>query len=174
MSVYKVIFQELSPKVNIDVPIMMKELGGFNFILDGTPRLSIWKKFPATVSGGDTSQFDFLEWQRNICFSLKAYNELHVTLEKYGEFLPIEIEKNVWFIFNILHSIKADENQSSKKIVNGVETSYVNSIGFNPAQKDLVFKTDYDGHMGIYCQSEFIEVVDHFAGLEFSKDLRDI
>ncbi|WP_444932500.1 hypothetical protein [Microbulbifer sp. JTAC008] len=174
MSVYKVTFQEKAPRINIDVPTMMKTLGGFKFVFDGTPREEIWKKFTASLFNNEEIATDLGEWQRNICFNLKAYNALHLNLDRYGEFLPIDLSGETWFIFNITHSIEADVTKSSKEIIDGKESSYVKEISFNPSPDDLIFKTSYDGFMGIYCQKGFIDLINGHSGLEFNEDLRAI
>lgn len=174
MPIYKITFQDATPKVNINISTMVSVLGGFNFVLDGTTRQGIWETFQASFSGNTSNIPDFCEWQRNICFSQNAYNQLHLELEKYGEFLPVFVNGDNWFIFNIFHSIKADPSTSSKKSIAGVPSTYVERIGFSPKADDIIFKSDYDGFMGIYCQDDFIHLIGDLTGLEFNTDLRAI
>ncbi len=175
MAVYKLTFSDNAMRLHIDVPTMMQALGGFNFVLDATPRLPIWKTFKAEwQSEADTRKMNFATWQRNICFSPESYLKLASKLKAYGEFLPISVEGETWHIFNIIRTLDADPEQSRKAFVDGEESTYVEAIGFLPNQEDLIFKSSYDGCMGIYCQDEFIDLVEGLSGLDFSTDLRAI
>ncbi|MGI9283008.1 MAG: hypothetical protein ACR2PX_25715 [Endozoicomonas sp.] len=173
--IYKLNFSEHTMRLHIDVPTMMKKLGEFNFVLDATPRLPIWEAFQAEWQDGTGSEnMDVAIWQRNLCFSPESYLKLASKLKAYGEFLPITVEGETWHIFNITHTLDADPAQSRKACVDGEESTYVEAIGFLPDQEDLIFKSTYDGCMGIYCQDSFIEMVKDLTGIEFSSDLRSI
>lgn len=174
MTVYKINYNPNIMRIEIDIPTMMKALGGFNFVMDGTPRLPIWQTFEGKLVANHGPELaDITVWQCNPCFSPKAYQACKHALAEFGEFLPIIIDNDIWHIFNITHTLQADTSKSSKKIVNGKESSYVESIGFQPSAKDIVFKSPYDGHMGIYCQQELIDLLAPFSGPEFSEKLHN-
>ncbi len=132
----------------------------------GRPRLANWKVLEGTYSWPDSMESvacpDLSKLNSEIVFSEKAREILGEKLESYGEFLPISIEGDRRYIFNILNSTNAIDPFSSKKeefegMVIGIE-----KIAFLEHEiKDfLIFRTPYDDYALMYCTDAFIALVE--------------
>lgn len=95
-------------------------------------------------------------------------------IENQGEFLPITYQNHKGIIFNILTTAEdvdgLKDRLSSKNVFGEVQ-----SLAFN---EDLVkslhiFRTIYDGYMGIYCSEVFKNTVEQsgLKGVKFSSDI---
>lgn len=112
-------------------------------------------------------------------FSEEAKTKLEKSLGKYAEFLPISIDGDKRYIFNLLNATSAiDQFNSKMKIHNGVEMG-VEKIAFLAHEvKDLcIFNTPYDGYSHIYCTDEFKSLIENSgltSGWSFHEKLRDL
>ena len=118
---------------------------------------------------------DITAWNgANLVLSPKSYTALKEVLEKYGEFLPLTIDDQVYHVFNCLNTVSVDKSQSESDIVNELWMG-IKSIGFDEevVSKNLIFKTTFDRCGAIYCGVEFKALIEslNLEGLLFLENL---
>lgn len=122
---------------------------------------------------------DISQWANSLVFSELANELLASRLEPYGELLPVNIQGDARFYFNLLNATDAiDPFNSEKELFEGVEVG-VKKIAFLEHEiKDLfIFSTPYDNHAYIYCTDEFKAMIENSgltSGWEFRAKLRDL
>lgn len=118
---------------------------------------------------------DICEW-RAACLVLspKAYKVLKAQLEAFGELLPVQIEKETYYIFNCLTMGMVDEINSKQDIQNGAYMG-VKHIQFNSVdvENKAIFKTTFDRCATVYCDKKIKSIVEanQLTGIEFRSDL---
>ncbi len=109
--------------------------------------------------------------------SEKAYQALRPLLSSHGEFLPITYENGKGYLFNPLR-IADDVDGLNTKLSIKNEYDEMESLFFHEqvVAGFPVFKTTFDGFMGIYCHDNFKSIVDkeHLTGVTFGIDLSHI
>jgi len=117
-------------------------------------------------------------------FNQKAYNALATPLESYGEFLPVNVQGNTYYIFNILNVldesfIDLDKSEQEFETIDG-ETmrTGLHKLQFkeNLLNDTLVFKTAYDDYINVFCNDKFKQLVEEadLKGITFKLDLASV
>jgi hypothetical protein len=90
-----------------------------------------------------------------------AYEALAELIVKNGEFLPVTYNGNNGFLFNIL-SIAEKYDGIDKNLSTKNEFGEVQSLSFNESKISnlAIFRTQFDGYMGIYCSDEFYKIIE--------------
>jgi hypothetical protein len=118
---------------------------------------------------------DITTWTgASLVLSPRAYDLLIPKLDDYGEFLPITIDDEPFYIFNCRNVVEADKSQSEADIVDDLWMG-VKSIGFtdDAVANNLIFKTRFDRCSTLYCGDEFKKLIDslEFKGILFLENL---
>jgi len=114
----------------------------------------------------------------------KAYNVLSSHLKPYGEFLPVNVEGKPYYIFNTLKLVDESfinldmserefEGEGELKMQVGLHKLKFKEVRLKDT---LVFKTEYDTYLNIFCGDEFKKMVEMagLTGLLFKEDLASI
>jgi len=128
---------------------------------------------------------DVTNWGRNhLVFNQKAYDVIYKHLKPFGEFLPVSCEGNDYYLFNILQTTDddlIDQDNSEKNIMamDGMDMQMgIKKLKFkeNKLKDILIFKTDFDEYVGIFCNSYFKQLIEgaNLEGIIFRKNLVDI
>jgi len=146
------------------------------------PRLAGWVApkasfFASENYEGQGEQLpDITTWaQGNLVLSPKAYQALNETLSPSGEFLPLIIGDETYYMLNTLFVVPEegiDRSQELEKVNSGVHTGQANVL-FNEASLSgrSLFKTPTDKLSFSYCTEEFKTRYNQlsFKGLTFEK-----
>lgn len=170
--------------ISIDGVELAKKMPSLRPKFFAQPRSQDWVAPEATLyrsenfKGKGTIPPDVTTWSTGVlALSSRAYEALHELLKNAGEFLPISVEGEAYFLFNTLYIVpdKAVNKDKAVDIINsGVhfgqdnvafDEEYLNSQGI------LVFKSGTDRLLHSYCTSEFRKVYDEngFKGLVFGE-----
>lgn len=122
---------------------------------------------------------DITTWSLgNLILNPKAYSVLHDLLSKTGEFLPILINEETYYIFNTLFVMPKEAEDTSKAIEiidSGVHLGQEN-VFFDESVLNggAVFKTNTDKLVFSYCTEEFKSIYEQhrFTGLLFDNAYR--
>ncbi|WP_431685740.1 hypothetical protein [Hahella sp. NBU794] len=106
-----------------------------------------------------------------IVLSPKAYRVLAEAIAPYGELLPVNCEGEIYYLFNCLTMVAADELISQRSVSFGAVVS-IEKLSFPPTDA-MIFKTDYDNGYSLYCQSALKVLIDQHGlkGMELLEDL---
>jgi len=142
---------------------------------------------------------DLTCWHSDFILSEKAKEKIGGVLEKYGELLPVSIEGNNYYYFNLLNStdaidpfnakkeyiFKEDDIEHMKTYMSEDEIKecfdnqeqVIRKIAFLEQEvNDLfVFNTPYDGYAYTYCTDKFKNLIENSgltSGWSFFKNLR--
>ena len=118
---------------------------------------------------------DLCSWHGSVlALSLDAKNKLEEYLDPLGEFLPITVTGDQFYLFNCFEIGVHDDINSKHRKLDG-EIIGVDRIAFNEAdvKNKLVFKTKFDNGGTLYCTDKFKDLVAslNLKGLVFSSDL---
>lgn len=103
-----------------------------------------------------------------------AHAGLKLALADYGEFLPVSIQGNLFYIFHILAVVSVDKERSQFEAPHGSATKTIelvfDSVGLE--NKEL-FRSFYDGLGGIFCTEAFMKTCQELGlnGLIFEEDI---
>jgi len=120
---------------------------------------------------------DISEWHGgSLVFSRKAYDCLYALLEPHGEFLPVDCDGEIFFVFNCFTLALVDERNSEQNIMDGTFMG-IKKIVFNPLDLPgkTIFKTKYDRCFSLYCGDELVQKVNDsgLTGIQFRTHLED-
>lgn len=120
---------------------------------------------------------DISEWRgASLVLSPRAYECLSVLLANAGEFLPVKVEDQTFYLFNCLTFGLIDEINSKQDIQDGIFMG-IKNIRFNSVDiaEKIVFKTTFDRCLTIFCDERFKRVVEanKLTGIEFRENLAD-
>lgn len=123
----------------------------------------------------DTYQ-DLNSYGSFLVLTQKAYNIVKVSLERYGEFLDLDVEGIPMVLFNPLVFGKEDTERSEKEYYDGEEIGIKHLVFDNSTEDKLVFKSKYTARVCMYCNDEFKTLVESnsLQGLVFEKDVNNI
>lgn len=172
---------------------MRFELDGFDFLNKlgdkfelgdfGKPLLNDWQpvkgKYYPKINADVIP--DITTWQTDLlALNQKAYAVLKDTLASLGEFLPVEVESETYYLFNVLTRLADDVIDSEKS---EFETHQDEVVGFrtlhfleqNIPQDFLLFCVKHDYAYNIYCDDRFKQLVteSELSGLYFNPVLID-
>lgn len=112
-----------------------------------------------------------------LVLSSRAQSILKLLLSTFGEFLPVQCDHEIFYIFNCLTFGMADEINSKQDIQEGAFMG-LKSLQFNTVDVDqkIVFKTTLNRCSDIYCNQEFKNMVEsnNLSGIAFDADLEGI
>jgi len=118
---------------------------------------------------------DICKWiDASLVLSAKAHRILGDTLKPFGEFLPLTIRSEEFYIFNCLTVANVNEDLCEKNLYKGEEAG-IKSLVFDERDivDKLVFKTVYDSCMDLYCSERLKGIVQDYKlmGVVFSEKL---
>ena len=126
-------------------------------------------------------QPDISTWQTDmLILNQKAYNHLAEMLHPYGELLPVDVDSETFYLFNVLARLPAD-------VINMEKSEYEfheeEPVGFrvlrfdekNIPQKQLLFCVQNAFAYNIYCDDRFKNMISDkgLGGLYFNTTLID-
>ncbi|GMR16781.1 MAG: hypothetical protein BMS9Abin31_1161 [Gammaproteobacteria bacterium] len=124
---------------------------------------------------------DLALWGEYLVLNEKAYEVLHLKLDSYGEFLPVNCEGLTYYLFNVLKDAEdyngLDEAESEYNMFEGSQTHLKKLVFKEDALASiLLFRSKYEGHNRIFCNNEFKHLVEasKFNGLIFKTDLEGL
>ncbi|BFM10649.1 hypothetical protein R50072_08020 [Simiduia litorea] len=141
---------------------------------------SIWQPMSASFINtfdetANGKQPDIADWETNMVFGPKAYDALASMLLPFGEFLPLSIEGEVWYVFNATTIYNTVDDSASQQhimdgVIMGVDELLFDESKLGPAP---VFRTDFDDRMSVYCNQAFKDAVQAqgFEAVLFREDL---
>lgn len=136
------------------------------------PQLNV--QFEPRPANPDGNIPDLSCWNdATLVLSPKAYNLLKDPLAVYGEFLPIDVNDETFYIFNCLEigDVKKDSIQYDYE---GNTKLGVNNFQFEASvDQKLVFKTPVESCLTLYCNTVFSQFVNQheLSGLHFDEEL---
>ncbi len=142
--------------------------------------IDAWSDFSGQFSPIETSDKnlpipDVSLWSSgSLLFSDKAKNSVEKHIGTMGEFLPVQSENGLVWIFNCLTVVNADEGRSSREEIDGQAIS-VRQINFHDEDvtKNLIFKSDFDSCTTVYCNEDFHRLITetNLKGINFNENL---
>lgn len=129
--------------------------------------------YDARTSKLPKHQPDITVFEKRLFMSPNAKMALEPLLQGVGEYLPVTCKDRVdetAFIFNPLKTVQVNTALSFR---DDYETK---AIVFDCSTAPLVFKTEFDDFVRIFCTAEFKEVVEAHClkGLSFQDDLASV
>ncbi|MHA2828633.1 hypothetical protein [Vibrio harveyi] len=118
---------------------------------------------------------DVSVWLRTfLVLSPKAYSALKGSLELAGEFLPIRVDDDSWYIYSCFHFGQEEPDQCVEKIEYGFSAG-VEKLVFveSDINKKVLFKSRLDGASNLFCNQRFVEVFQEhdLRGITFTDEL---
>lgn len=183
MPVYKILpdshYQELdllTHDLDKFLPSRISSKEFLNFPVLNLELKSWWKPFTTgfkEVNSGEEVP-DITTWLGStLVLNTKAKLALSEILMRHGEFLPIFVEGEEFYIFNCMEMVGVDEDQSKLG-----EFGIPQSIVF--MEKEIaglnLFKTLFDSCADLYCSEKFKQCVEEegLRGISFQSDLTRI
>lgn len=174
-------FQELDLMIDdiVDArPPALSEDAVLDFSLTNC-EMSDWWPMPDTefipIDDDSAPIPDIAKWiDASLVLSPKAYRLLGDTLKEYGELLPITVKKETYYIFNCRTFGQVKKELCEKSYYDGEEAG-IKTIVFDldDVSPKLVFKTDYNAGLELYCGERLKKLVEDFGlrGVIFSSEL---
>ncbi|WP_444997762.1 hypothetical protein [Aliikangiella sp. IMCC44359] len=105
--------------------------------------------------------------------SQESYRVLYSLIKNDGELLPVKYQKGDGYFFTPLSVASVDPQVTKKN-----EWGDIVSLGFeeNSVKNYAVFRTEYDGFTGLYCQENIKQAIEdnNLTGLYITTDLANI
>lgn len=114
-----------------------------------------------------------LWWGASLLLSKKAYNFLKDSIEPFGEFLPLTVSYEPYYIFNCL-SYGIDNLEACESEHRQGERLWVTKLDTRPKDKgQLLFKSEYERGNTLLCNERFADIVNQLGltGLSFDSEL---
>lgn len=96
-----------------------------------------------------------------LILNARAHEYFSDVLEKSGEFLPVSISGDSYYMLNTLYLLPdeaMDKSEAVEAIELGVHIGTTNvKMDESKIQNALVFKSDFDKKVGLYCADNFRE-----------------
>ncbi len=108
-----------------------------------------------------------------LVLSPRAFRYLKESLNAYGEFLPVCVEGETFYIFNCLRVVDADEGKSEFSCEGDVKLWLKSLVLPVSAGDNFVFKVPLQSCLTVYCNNKFRDSVLEFelTGIEFDESL---
>ena len=158
-------------------PKEVEEFQVFDFAIENFSMAKYWPSLDSEfVSLNNSLPIpDISKWiNASLVLSPKAYRYLNEVLKPYGEFLPVKIEQENYYIFNCLTLVEADKTASEKQYCDGVEVG-IKSLVFHAASvgDNLIFKCSYQHCIDLFCSERLKNIIQDFGliGISFDKNL---
>lgn len=117
---------------------------------------------------------DISDFAGNMVLSPAVYSDLQDAMFPYGEFLPVDINGEIWQIFNATTYLEADEEHSEKIIRNG-RVRGLKALAFHAEEVEgtLLFRTPFDDSTATYCNEAFKQLIEEkgYSAVLFRDDL---
>lgn len=185
MTIYRLSYDnEKYPSIDINPDEDEDKLPeGINSLTPNIEKSSYWVSLNGTYYYGEdapknTKCPDIADWCSSIVLSETAKEKIGNELLKYGELLPIIVEGEKRYYFNLLNSTDAiDPFNTKRKEIDGIDFG-IEKIAFleHEVENICIFNTEYDGYSYLYCTDEFITLIDQSgltSGWEFCEELRE-
>lgn len=184
MTVYRLSYEEEKyPRINID-PYEGKDKlpKGKSCLAPNTSKKNYWAELNGTYYYEDDMPKDIecpdiSVWYSSIVLSAKAVDIIGDELRRFGEILPISIEGDRRYYFNLLNATDAIDPFNTKKAeVDGIDLGIQKLAFLEHEIKDLcIFDTEYDGYSYLYCTDEFKSLIEESgltSGWSYHENLR--
>jgi len=174
-------FRELDLEI-LDVTRHAPEDSEFDHIIDfclHNTAMKPWWKTPNTefIDTGAKPPLpipDICRWiDSSLVLSPKACRILGDMLKDSGEFLPVSIGEETYYIFNCLVEGDADEEKSEFNYVGDMQME-LKHLEFKPGVSELlVFKTTLESCLTLFCGERFKDAVETYelTGVVFDDEL---
>jgi hypothetical protein len=124
---------------------------------------------------------DISTWQTDLLIlNQKAYDRLKDLLQSCGELLPVEVESDTFYLFNMLERLPdsiIDMNNSEYEYYEEEPVGFriLNFDANSVPQDKLLFGVQSDFAYNLYCDDRFIDLLDEkeLGGLYFNTTLID-
>lgn len=152
-----------------------------DFHLQNTAMKSWWTtpetEFLKNNANSNAEIPDISRWvDSTLLLSPKAYRLLGDTLQSSGEFLPVSIDDDVFYIFNCFVVGEADEKKSTFDHQGEMQLGLNHLEFLDDAASNLIFKTPLESCLTLYCTNEFKEIIESFdlKGINFDTNLIEV
>jgi len=144
--------------------------------------MATWWKAPETnfksVEGEPASQIpDVSIWiDASLVLSPKAYRMLHEPLQSSGEFLPVIVEGQTYYIFNCLTLGDEDKGNCKFEYIDDMPMG-LETLRFQESSSNLlIFKSTLQSCLTLFCGNKFKDVIESFelTGISFDENLIEI
>ena len=149
-----------------------------NFVKTNDSLVEIWNGIDARFDPSDdmpdsSARPDITSWGFGcLVLSEKAFAALGGILSPFGEFLLTPCEGMDYRIFNCQTTANADKSKSVKRLNRGIQDG-VEILAFKDDEVDnkVVFKTDFDSFISLYCNYDFKLRVENqkLTGISYGK-----
>jgi hypothetical protein len=149
----------------------------------GKPVKNDWKPVKGTyVINAYTSTIpDITTWQTDmLALNQKAYDALKDMLETFGELLPIEVNDETYYLFNVVErlpddAIDMDNSEYEYYEEEPVGFRILNLDAKNIPEERMIFCVQNDFAYNLYCDDRFIKLLEEkgLKGLHFNTTLID-
>jgi hypothetical protein len=118
---------------------------------------------------------DICTWMgSSLVFSPKAYEALHSQLDNFGEFLPLLVDDERFYLFNCLtHGLHDELFSKSESLNSDGEVLQEERIRFNATdtKEKLLFKTKLNNCSVLYCNDAFrdLYLANQLTGITFDE-----
>lgn len=180
MSIYKLAYRVRSYLSFVVSPEELEDKLGSVTYPNGKPLASLWQPMVATLynrynDNAEGKMPDISDWVGNMVFSDAAFAALESMLSPFGEFLPLQVGENGWYVYNATEIYNCvDSSKSSRNVIDGLVMD-ITSLAFDETKLGPapVFRTDYDRRMSVYCNQSFKDAVQAhgFEAVLFREDL---
>jgi hypothetical protein len=109
----------------------------------------------------------------SLVLSPKAYRYLGELLSGSGEFLPVLVSGETFYIFNCLAWGEVDDKNTAYDYFDGVEFGLKCLVFTNAVEDMVVFKSAVDGCTTLFCGDRFKSAIENFGldGVVFDTNL---
>ncbi len=142
-------------------------------------KMSAWWKAPETdfisINGDESDAIpDISMWvDAALVLSPKAYRLLSDLLKPFGEFLPVHVQKETYYLFNCLTTGEEDSDKCKFEKHKGI-TLGLERLTFKESVQDLVvFKSPLQNCLTVFCGDRFKGATESFelSGIKFDTNL---
>lgn len=174
-------YQELQLEISDFIDDLPEEISlqeAMNFNLYNLKLKPWWKlaktQFDSTNTGNDKGIPDVSKWiGAALVLSPRAFGLLEGYFSPYGELLPIEVNREVYYIFNCLN-VKAIDNKSEKNYYEGEEVGWKKLVFPDETITSFeIFKSPDQGCIDLFCGNSFAGVFEStgLTGINFDSEL---
>ena len=164
-----------NPPANVDLDDIL------DFNVRNTAMKSWWPtpdtKFKNIEGASSSSIPDISYWiDASLVLSPKAYRMLGDMLQPSGEFLPVSVGKDTYYIFNLFVLGEADVEKCKHDIHDDIQLG-LNHLEFKEsAAQHLIFKSTYESCLTVFCSDRFKNAVEDLGlkGIIFDTNLIEI
>lgn len=130
--------------------------------------------FFAEPNGRTQETPDVFVWTgATLVLSKRAYNLLKDSIEPFGEFLPLIVSGEPYYLFNCL-TYGQDDLEACASIYQGGSRLWVTKLVSKPKYKEqLLFKSEYERGYTLLCSQRFTDIINQLGltGLSFDTEL---